>query len=106
MAELLTNFGRSTMTAGISDSDTSVGVVDGSVFPATGNFRINIGDELMLCTARSSNTLTVTRGIEGTTAVAHSTGKYVTQVATAGAVVELIDERMAPALLYAYQNFK
>jgi hypothetical protein len=106
MAEQLTNFGRTTLNGNINDSTTSVVVTDGSVFPATGNFRLNVEDELMLCTSRSTNTLTVTRGIEGTSAAAHSTGVYVTQVATAGAVQQLIDDRMAPALLYAYQNFK
>lgn len=106
MAEQLTNFGRTTITAGLTDSATSVSVTDGSVFPSEGNFRLNIEDELMLCTARTGNTLTVTRGIESTTAVAHNASKYVTQVATAGSVVELIDERTVAVKLFMYNSFK
>jgi hypothetical protein len=42
------------------------------VFPSDGNFRIRIGDEIMICTAVSTNDLTVIRGQEGTTAASAS----------------------------------
>jgi hypothetical protein len=106
MAELLTNFGRTTITGSITDSATSVIVTDGSVFPATGDFRLNCEDELMLCTARSSNTLTVERGIEGTTAVSHDSGRTITQVATAASVQRLIDERTVATKLFTYERFR
>ena len=106
MAELLTNFGRTTLASGCTDVATSISLLDGSSFPATGNFRVNCEDEIMLVTARATNTLTVQRGMEGTTAAAHSTGVHISQVATAGAVVELIDERTVPSKLFAYQNFR
>jgi hypothetical protein len=49
-------------------SDTSVVVVDGSIFRA--NDVIKIGEELLKVTAVATNTLTVTRGYAGTTAAA------------------------------------
>jgi hypothetical protein len=49
-------------------SDTSIVVVDGSIFRA--NDVIKIGDELLKVTAVSTNTLTVVRGYASTTAAA------------------------------------
>jgi hypothetical protein len=49
-------------------SDTSVVVVDGSIFRA--NDIIKIGEELLKVTAVATNTLTVVRGYAGTTAAA------------------------------------
>lgn len=82
MPEQLVNQGTTTLNGSINNSATSITVTSGSVFPATGNFRIRIDDELLLCTARSSNTLTVTRGIEGTSAASHSDLAAVSQVLT------------------------
>lgn len=104
--EQITNFGRTTLTSGIDDDDTSIAVGDGSVFPSSGNFRLNCEDELMLCTARSGSTLTVTRGIEGTTPASHSLGRVITQVITAGSITALLDERTVAQKLWIYQNFK
>jgi hypothetical protein len=106
MAEQLTNFGKTTLGTNITDSTTSVTVTDGSVFPATGNFRLNCEDELMLCTARSGNNLTVQRGAEGTTAAAHNSPATVTQVATAAAIETMLNERSTLNKLFAYKNFK
>jgi hypothetical protein len=74
------------LSADILSTDTSIDVDDGSVFPSTGDFRILIGSELMLVTARSTNTLTVVRGIEGTTAASHSNADGVFQSLTVGAL--------------------
>lgn len=84
--ELFTNGAESTLSAGINDSTTSIGVADGSVFPATGNFRIRIDDEILLVTARSGNTLTATRGQEGTTAASHDSAAAVKQILTAASL--------------------
>ncbi len=70
--ELFANQASTTLNGAINNSVTSVVVTDGSVFPATGNFRVLCGSELMLVTARSSNTLTVERGIEGTSNNSHA----------------------------------
>ena len=106
MSEQLTNFGRTQLDGTINDSVTTVSVIAGSVFPATGNFRVNVQDELMLCTSRSGNDLTVVRGQEGTLAASHDDQSYITQVATAGSIVQLIDDRTVTSKLYAFENFK
>jgi hypothetical protein len=56
------------------------------LFPTTGQFRIKIDAELMLVTAVSGTTFTVTRGIEGSTAASHANGATVTHILTAGAL--------------------
>lgn len=81
MAENFTNFAKTTLSAGISNSDTSISVVDGSIFPAS-DFSIAIGNasarEIIHISSRSSNTLTADqRGWQGTTATSHSSGEIV-----------------------------
>jgi hypothetical protein len=99
MAEQLANNAASTLTVAIPDAvATSLTVANGTVFPATGNFRIIVDSELMLCTARVGNTLTVTRGIEATTAAAHANGAAVTHVLTKGGLDQyLVDRELAYA---------
>lgn len=58
-----------TMTASINASVTSVAVVDGTTLQP--GALIRLGDEYMIVTAISTNTLTVKRGANGTTAAAH-----------------------------------
>ncbi len=70
--EQLVNNGVAVLASAMTDVQTTATVADGSVFPATGDFRIIVDDELMLVTARSTNVLTVVRGIENTTGVAHT----------------------------------
>lgn len=84
MAEQLANNAASTLNGGIDNVVGSLTVANGAVFPSSGNFRILVDSELMLCTARSTNTLTVTRGIESTAAASHSNGVAVTHVLTKG----------------------
>ena len=56
-------------TAALSSSATSVTVLDASVLPAAPTLLVLGGDtsnaETVLCTAKNSNTLTITRGVEG-----------------------------------------
>lgn len=77
------NHGVTTLNGAINASVTSVTVNDGSVFPSEGDFRVLVGTEAMLVTARSTNTLTVERGVDGTTAASHSDGANIRSVATA-----------------------
>lgn len=95
MAELFANIAASTLDVGIDDNDLSLDVVDASDFPASGNFRIVIGSEIMLVTAVASETFTVTRGAEGTVAAAHLAGVPVTHVLTAGGLAQTISENVA-----------
>lgn len=79
---------RTTLTAGITSASTSIGLADGSTWPSTGQFSVVLdrglsGEEKILVT-RSGNTLTVvTRGYDGTTAAAHSTGAVAEHCGTA-----------------------
>lgn len=95
--EQFKNFGRTTLNdaGGIDADDTPITVTDGSVFPSSGDFRIRIESELMLCTSRSGNDLTVTRGIEGSTATSHSDGSAVSHVLTAASLLAS-DDLVAP----------
>lgn len=90
--ETLVDEASTTLNGGIGSGDTSVLVNDGSVFPSSGNFRCLIDSEIVRVTARSSNTLTVTRGAEGTTAATHSSGANVTAIITAGALKQYLQE--------------
>ena len=65
-------------TAGTTDTIT---VLNPAAFPATAtpNFKIKVGTEVMLVTGISTNTRTVTRGVDLTTGAAHSKGDVVLQ---------------------------
>jgi microcystin-dependent protein len=73
MAEVLGNLGKSTLASSMNNSQTTLTVQsgDGAKFPATGNFRVTVESEIMICTSRATDVLTVTRGQEGTTAASH-----------------------------------
>ena len=86
MTEQFANNAESTLSGAINNSVTSLVVASATAFPSAGNFRIRMDSELMLVTAVSSNTFTVTRGAEGTTAASHSDGVLVKHVLTAAAL--------------------
>lgn len=98
MAEQLQNFGTTTLAEDLDNSETTVTVTSGSVFPSSGNFRLNCEDEIMICTSRSSNDLTVTRGAEGTAAATHPNGTTIKMVLTSAALAQVIDERGTSSL--------
>lgn len=87
--ERFSNFGETTLNGDINNAVTSVVVTDGSVFPALGSFRVVVDSEIMLCTARSTNTLTVTRAQESTAAASHSSGATIALALTSGAISQL-----------------
>ena len=66
---------KTTASAALTDSATSLAVADASGISA--NDVIKIDNELMRVTAKSSNTLTLTRGHMNTLAAAHSSGAKV-----------------------------
>ncbi len=92
--EKYANLAISHLTGDITNSQTSITVTDASLFPAAGNFRIAIESEIILVTGVSSNTFTVTRGIESSTAVSHESGTSVALVITAGSMKQLFDDRV------------
>lgn len=92
--EKFTNLGQSTLDGDINNSVTSLDVTSASSFPSDGNFRILIGSEILLVTAVSTNTFTVVRGAEGTTAASHTSGDTVTLVLTADSVVRFLRDNV------------
>src|SRR5271165_616579 len=92
LAEVYGNAAINTLSASISStSATTLTVTNASSFPAVGNFRILIDQELLLVTGVSGTTFTVTRGVEGTTAATHSSGATVVQIVTAASIARAND---------------
>lgn len=87
------NRATSTLASGIDDAVTSLAVAagEGAKFPSTYPFHITIEDEVLSCTDRSTDTLTVTRAVEDTSAAAHEAGKTVSLNITAEIVQQLQD---------------
>jgi len=81
-----------------SATATSCTVVDATAFPATGNFRIKIDNEILIVTVRAGNTLTVTRGAEGTTAATHASGASVIHLLTKGSLNARVANRFISEL--------
>ena len=86
------NGGSTTLNGAINNSVTSITVTTGSVFPSTGNFRVMVDSEIMICTARSTNTLTVTRGQDGTSAASHSDLATICMVYTSQGFARLMQD--------------
>jgi hypothetical protein len=87
---------RTTITANISNSASSISVLDGSTYPSGNNPFVIVVDrgysdeEKILISSRSSNTFTVEqRGYDGTTAVAHISGAYVDHVLDAAVIQDM-----------------
>lgn len=86
------NLSQTTLNGNITSSATSITVTSGTALPATGNFRLLIGTEILICTAIASNVLTVIRGQEGTTGASHTSGDAVYAVLTAGALNQVLTD--------------
>lgn len=95
--EQFSNFSQSTLSASLDATATSVAVADASHFPAVGNFRVWVDDEIMACSGRTGNVLTVARGQEGTTAVSHSNGAAIAHGMTAASLIAAVTDRLPTA---------
>lgn len=91
---LVSNNAATTLNGNISAVATSLVVAAGSVFPAS-DFIVTIDSEILLCSTRVGNTLTVVRAQQGTTAEAHVTGDAVVMNMTAGHYETLRDAVIA-----------
>lgn len=92
--ELFSNAASDTLDGAINSSVTTLTLNDASSFPV-GNFRILIETELLFCTSRATNVLTVIRGIENTTAASHLDTTQVKHLLTAGSMKGLRDNILA-----------
>ena len=86
------NNSESTLSADITAAATSLTLVtgEGAKFPST-NFNISIDDEILTCSSRTNDVLTVTRHQEGTTAAIHTTGATVSLNVTAAVIDQIQD---------------
>ena len=99
---LFTNNASSLLASGITNSATSLAVTagQGSLFPSPGANQIAVvtvedtsgNIEVMWCTGRTGDTLTVTRAQEGTTAQAFASGSRVELRVTAGILGALLQK--------------
>lgn len=89
MAEQFANNVSTNLNLAITSGATSLTVNSAIGFPATGNFRIIIENEILLVTGVAGTTFTVSRGQESTTAAAHVQGAVVTHILTAGGIKTL-----------------
>jgi len=89
---------ETTLSSGISNTDTTISVVDGSTFPSgsSGNpfviviSRGSANEEKVLCTSRTGNSFSVSaRGYDGPPASAHTSGATVNHVLDATAVQDM-----------------
>jgi len=91
MAEKWSNNAQTTLSAPISSGITTLDVTSAASFPASGNFRILIDDELILVGAVAGATFSsLTRGIEGTVPASHISGSKVWGILTAGSLDTLL----------------
>lgn len=96
--EQLLNAVSTTVNEALDDSETVITVADGSVFPADGDYRLIIEDEVVLVTSRATDDLTVARGVDGSAAVEHGDGVAIDSVVTAGGIDQLLNDCSAGGL--------
>ena len=83
-----------TAAAAIDDSETSITVASAAGFPTGQSYRIQIDSELMEVTAgQGTTTWTVTRGVDGTTAAAHSFGAKIERMGIYNMVAVIVVRR-------------
>ncbi len=75
------------ITAGATTLTVTAG--DGANFPSTYPFHLTLEDEIVSCTNRSTDSLTIVRAQQGTTGVAHANKTYVALNITASSVTDL-----------------
>lgn len=88
---IVKNNAISTLASGITDVATSLTVAsgEGALFPSSFPFHITIEDEILSCTNRSTDVLTVVREQQGTSGVAHGANVAVGLNVTAKSVTDL-----------------
>ena len=96
-----------TLNGAITNSATTITLTDASSFPSAGQVRI--GTELINYTGKSGNNLTTcTRGVESTTAAAHSNGATVvatTSMVAWGEAATISVTSGTEARLWSFDNF-
>lgn len=111
---LFANNAGSTLAGAITNVSTTLNLASGggSLFPnpsAGQSFLVTAVDastgllrEIMSCTARSGDTLTVVRAQEGTTALNWNPGDLIQNLVTAGTLAQMLQQGQAPASIVYY----
>lgn len=87
MAEQFANLAQTTLSGSMNGVVATLPATSNTGFPGAAQYRVRVDSEIMIVTAGAgTNTWTVTRGAEGTTATSHSSGAAVYHVLTAGAL--------------------
>lgn len=86
------NRARTTLASGVLIDDGLLTVLDGDVFPASGDFHVTIEDEILNVTERDNDTMSVQRAQEDTSASTHTISGYVELRITAGIITEIQNE--------------
>jgi hypothetical protein len=94
--EQLANDSIDILDGDITNVATTLDVLSATPFSTAPQFRIKVGDEIMLVTGIATNTFTVTRAMEGTTATAHTDGNVVAQIVTAGGLTRVMKDWANP----------
>ncbi len=81
--EAYSTLGASTLSGSYTSGGGSLSVASAASFPASGNFRVRVDNEIFKVTAVAGTTFTVTGAQEGTSAANHSSGAVITEVVTA-----------------------
>ncbi len=100
-AEKFLNDVSTTLNGAINQFVTSITVSDGSVFPADGDFRLSLDDEIILVTHRATDVLTVIRGVDGTVATQHTDTTSLFAIFTQGAADQYVKDFIDP---YAFDR--
>jgi len=111
---IASNNASSTLLASINSTTTTISVAAGTghIFPsptAGQAFKVSLTDaatklqhEIMLCTNRTNDTLTVVRGQEGTTAQGWTAGDYVANLMTSGTLTAFLPVEQSQQNTYGY----
>lgn len=92
--EQFKNLAATTLASNIAATDTVITVTNGALLPGSGDFRLIVGSEIMLCANIVGNVLTVLRGMENTTAAEHVSGATVAHVLTQGSLTALLQDNV------------
>lgn len=93
MTEQYKNQAITTLASGINESAEYLNLTDATGFPTSGDFRIVIDDEILIChETTTGDDWTVTRGAEDTTPAAHESGASVAHVLTVDSLVKAVEQ--------------
>lgn len=72
--DVVTNSPTTTISASLTASATAVTIASTTGLPTSGNYYAQIENEVVLVTGAASATLTISRGVNGSTSATHSSG--------------------------------